>query len=49
MDISSILLIALGLAMDVFAVSLGVGTSRLELPGAVDFAWPITSGFFREA
>lgn len=27
MDISSILLIALGLAMDVFAVSLGVGTS----------------------
>jgi putative Mn2+ efflux pump MntP len=28
MDISLILLIALGLAMDVFAVSLGVGTSR---------------------
>jgi len=28
MDITSILLIALGLAMDVFAVSLGVGTSR---------------------
>jgi putative Mn2+ efflux pump MntP len=28
MDISSILLVALGLAMDVFAVSLGAGTSR---------------------
>ncbi len=28
MDIISLLLIAVGLAMDVFAVSLGVGTSR---------------------
>ncbi len=47
MDITTLILIALGLAMDVFAVSLGVGTSRFGNSHRTRFRMAFHFGLFQ--
>ena len=49
MDYITIIALALGLAMDVFAVSLGIGTSPLEKSARMVFRLSFHFGFFQAA